>query len=605
MGVTLRVVRALVALCCLLGSQLLLAADPQWVEVRSPNFSVITDAGAKRGRDVALHFEQMRAVFGTLMTKAKINLPVPLQIVAFRNSKETAQVAPIFNGKPIELAGLFEGGNDRSFIILDMSVEDPWTTVFHEYAHRLMDGNMSFHVDPWFEEGFAEYFSSIEVDDKQARVGKIPEETYRILQQTGWMKVSDLLRVQQNSKTYNESGDHRTTFYAESGLAVHYLYDNLLVLKLNVYFDMLLNQKKPVEQALQAAFGMTAEQFDKALRDYLSSGKYRYYPVPTPSGIVASQFTVNPVSVADAHAMVADIHAHSPDYRDKALGEFQEVLKMDPDNAAALRGAGFVCMEQKDNEQAAKYLRRAAERDQKDPRVHFYYALLLNQQGPPDAARSAEIKKELEMSIALDPTMADAYSLLGFTQAVSGESAQGIATLNKALELSPRNENYTLNLASAYLAAGRVDAAIGILQDLANSANPETAARARQGLEQAAQVKEQAGRLQLRVEKGTEQHSENKKATAESTNGLKTVVVLPAMHYIKGKLVAVDCSASPHAVLTVAVGEKSITVHVADSAHAVVIGADEFSCDWAGKNVAVNYRERADGDGDAVSVEIE
>jgi hypothetical protein len=46
-------------------------------------------------------------------------------------------------------------------------------------------------------------------------------------------------------------------------------------------------------------------------------------------------------------------------------------------------------------------------------------------------------------------------------------------------------------------------------------------------------------------------------------------------------------------------------VHVADSAHLVVIGADQFSCDWAGKTVAVNYRERADGDGDAVSVEIE
>jgi len=600
-----RCARLLVPLCVVLSSPLLLAADPQWVEVRSPNFSVITDAGGKRGRDVALHFEQMRAVFGTLMTKAKVNLPVPLQIVAFRNSKETGQVAPIFNGKPIELAGLFEGGNDRSFIILDMSVEDPWTTVFHEYAHRLMDGNLSFHVDPWFEEGFAEYFSSIEVDDKQARVGKIPEQTYRILQQMGWMKVSDLFRVQQNSRTYNESGDHRTSFYAESGLVVHYLYDNRLLPKLTAYFDMLLNQKKPVEQAIPAAFGMTAEQFDKALRDYLGSGRYGYYPVPTPSGIVASQFTVTPVSVADARAIVADIHAHSPDYRDKALGEFQDVLKMDPDNAAALRGAGFVCMEQKDNEHAAEYLRRAAERDKKDPRVHFYYALLLNQEGPPDAARSGEIEKELEMSIALDPTMADAYSLLGFTQAVSGDSAKGIATLNKALELSPRNENYTFNLASAYLAAGRVDTAIGILRNLANSANPETATRARQRLEQAAQVKEQTGRLELRVEKGTEERPENEKASAEGANGLKTVVVLPAMHYIKGKLLAVDCSASPHAVMTVAVGGKSIRVHVADSAHLVVIGADQFSCDWAGKTVAVNYRERADGDGDAVSVEIE
>ena len=253
--------------CVVLWSHRSFAGDPQWVEVRSPNFSVITDAGDKRGRDVALHFEQMRSVFGTLMTKAHVNLSVPLQIVAFRSTKEMRQVAPVFNGKPTELAGLFQGGEDRSFIMLDMSVDNPWSVVFHEYAHQLMDGNLSLRTDPWFEEGFAEYFSSIEVDNKEARVGKIPEDTYRVLQQTGMMRVTDLFRVQQYSKTYNESGDHRSMFYAESSLVVHYLYDNQLMLKLAEYFDARLNQKKPIEQAIQQAFGMTPEQFDKLLDD--------------------------------------------------------------------------------------------------------------------------------------------------------------------------------------------------------------------------------------------------------------------------------------------------------------------------------------------------
>jgi Flp pilus assembly protein TadD len=139
---------------------------------------------------------------------------------------------------------------------------------------------------------------------------------------------------------------------------VHYLYDYLLIEKLRIYFDALQLQKRPVDQCIRAAFGMTPEQFDKALRDYLNSGRYRYYPIPTPNRIVAAQFTVTPVSVADAHALVADIHAHNPDYKSKALGEFQEVLKTDPDNSAALRGAGFVYMQQKDFEHAADFLRR-------------------------------------------------------------------------------------------------------------------------------------------------------------------------------------------------------------------------------------------------------
>jgi len=79
---------------------------------------VISDAGEKRGRDVAVRFEQMRAVFATLMVKANANLPVPLEIVAFRNSRELRQVAPLWQGKPVQVAGLFQGGEERCFIML-------------------------------------------------------------------------------------------------------------------------------------------------------------------------------------------------------------------------------------------------------------------------------------------------------------------------------------------------------------------------------------------------------------------------------------------------------------------------------------------------------
>jgi hypothetical protein len=144
------------------------ANEASWIEVQSPHFSVVTDAGERRGRETAMRFEQMRAAFGALLSKANINSPIPLQIVAFRNTKELQEFAPLWNGKPVQVAGLFQAGDDRSFILLDMSVENPWTVVFHEYAHQLMNGVLTAPVDPWFDEGFAEYFSSIEVNNKQA-----------------------------------------------------------------------------------------------------------------------------------------------------------------------------------------------------------------------------------------------------------------------------------------------------------------------------------------------------------------------------------------------------------------------------------------------------
>ncbi len=474
----------LCALVCVVAPPRVLASDAPWVEVHSANFSVLTDAGDKKGREVALHFEQMRNAFGMLMGRAKINLPVPLEIVAFRNEKEMMQVTPLFEGKPTELAGLFQGGEDRSFIVLNVGVEDPWSVVFHEYAHRLLDGNVAFRMDPWFEEGFAEYFSSIEVDNKEARVGKIPEQTYEILQLMGMMKVSDLFEVKQDSKTYNENGDHRTTFYAESGLVVHYLYDNGLIPRLAIYFDAVHTQKKPVDAAIRAAFGMTAEQLDKALRSYLASGKYRYYPMRTVGGIAAGQFAVTPVTAANALATIADIHAHSPDYQGVALGEFRDVLKMEPGNISALRGAGFACLQKKDYACAEENLRQAASRDAKDARVHFYYAMVLDQHAAGDKQATEEVKRELAKAIEIDPNLADAYSLLGYTQATSGEPELAVANLRRALEMSPRNARYLFNLASAYMGNGKMNQANKILRDLTASADPEVAKRAKEILEQ-------------------------------------------------------------------------------------------------------------------------
>ena len=366
-----------VSACC---APTVLAGEPQWVEVHSPNFSVVTDAGEKRGREVAMRFEQMRGVFGALMTKVNVNIPIPLQIVAFRNTKELRQVAPLFHGKPTQLAGLFQGGSDRSFIMLDMSVENPWTVVFHEYAHQLMNGTMPAGTAPWFEEGFAVYFSSIEVDGKEARVGKISHDDYVVLQQLGTMKIADLFRVQQNSSTYNESGDHRTTFYAESGMLMHYIYDNQLLPKVAAYFDLVEDKHVPVEDAIRQAFGMSAGQFDVALRSYINSGRYKYYAMPTPAGISSNNYTVTPLSAAAGNAVVADIHLHSADYREQAVSEFQDILKSDPKNAAACRGLGYAYLQKQDYSRAAEYFKQASELDSKDPRVHYYSALLLGRE---------------------------------------------------------------------------------------------------------------------------------------------------------------------------------------------------------------------------------
>src|ERR1700733_7510371 len=84
------------------------AAEPSpWLEVHSTHFTVITDAGEKKGKEVALRFEQMRAVFGVLLMKQRLNEPLPLTILAFRNDKDYYQSAPLRQGQPIGVPGFF------------------------------------------------------------------------------------------------------------------------------------------------------------------------------------------------------------------------------------------------------------------------------------------------------------------------------------------------------------------------------------------------------------------------------------------------------------------------------------------------------------------
>jgi tetratricopeptide (TPR) repeat protein len=487
--------------------------------------------------------------------------------------------------------------------MLDMSVENPYSVVFHEYAHQLMNGNLQVEPDPWFEEGFAEYFSSIEVDGKEARVGKIPEDEYRILQQLGMMKIADLFNVQHNSQVYNESGDHRTTFYAQSGMLVHYIFDNQLLGKVSAYFN-LKDKHLAVDDAIRQGFEMSLPQFDKVLRDYASSGRFKYYRIPNPPNISSANYTSKPISGLDSNAVLADIHLHTRDHQEQALKEFQAILNSDSNNQAACRGLGYAYLQRQDFGQAAEYFKRASQMDSRDPRVHYYSALLMVREGGFSGGAELPIMtKELETSITLDPNFADSYALLAFTQSMSRDSTKALATMQKAIAINPRNQEYRFNLANIYLENRQPDQALAVLQSLRVSDNPALAARVNAMLAQARQFKE-ATQIAAQGGAALERQATEMITITNPTAAPAPVNAGPAK-FLKGTLTNVDCATPPLAVLTVLAGAKTWKMRVADRDHLVLIGADEFSCTWSRQRVALNYRETATGEGSVISLEIQ
>src|ERR1700688_3469642 len=130
--------------------------EPHWIRVNSSHFSVVTDADEKHGHDVAVRFEQMRAVFGQLLSRNRINMSEPLDIIALRNDEEYSKIVPSRQGQGMG-TGFFISGEDRNYFVLNLSKEESWRAISRDFALVFLNCNYP-PTQAWFDEGFAEYF---------------------------------------------------------------------------------------------------------------------------------------------------------------------------------------------------------------------------------------------------------------------------------------------------------------------------------------------------------------------------------------------------------------------------------------------------------------
>lgn len=587
-------------------------AEQGWVEVRSPHFTVITDDGPKQGREIALRFERMRTVFGQIFRRSKISLPVPLQIIAFRNGKEMKPFVPVFKGKAVEVSGFFQQGDDRSYILLDMSAENKWEAVYHEYAHQLLNGNFP-RLAPWFDEGFAQYFAAMQINGESYRIGDPPEGAWDTLQRNRLMPVSALFTVVHRSETYYQSGDPRHLFYSQSWLLVHLLFDQNRVKQALDYFRFVNDEHVPVEQAITRAFGKDTKQLDQELADYFRLNRGKALIGKVAETFDLNSFAVTSVDPLNLRVTLADVRFQSPDHRAEAAREYEQILKEKPDTSAAHRGLGYVSLSEGDFGKALEHFHQAARLSSTDPRVYYFSAVVFARNfmtsGKSLAENLQEMKTDLQKAIELDPSFADAYSVLGFANMAEGDYAGAVTNCKKAAELNPRNEMYALNLGRAYLGAGRFDEAKPIFEKLQESSDRTIAYPAQQALARTDRASYNAGAAEghrmpetydapqwRRSQEEIEREPEKPVAVAPDTRPIK---------YLRGQLVSVDCSDAPKATVTVSAAGKTLRMLTPDTKKLLLIGADEFSCSWTNRKVLINYKPGGQADGDLVSLEVQ
>jgi len=209
--------------------------------------------------------------------------------------------------------------------------------------------------------------------------------------------------------------------------------------------------------------------------------------------------------------------------------------------------------------------------------------------------------------------------MLGWARLTGGGANSALEAMRMAVQLSPRNEEYQLRMARAYLAAKKFDNATATLERLKLSENPQIARAAKKDLddlpflkkfgvppeeETPAPAKESAKVIPRKPE-GSDQEETDKADKPEKQVPVKPEIDRRPVKFLKATLVSVDCSQTPAAVLAISLGNKVLKLRAADYRSVAVIGAGEFSCAWKDIPVNINYRASSKQDGDLVSIEIQ
>jgi tetratricopeptide (TPR) repeat protein len=435
------------------------AAKDTWVSVRTKNFLMLGNASEKEIRRVALKLEQFREAFTNLFPNIRFNTPVPTTVIVFKSDSSFAPFKPGPN-----VAGYFQSGQDVNYITLTTgSQQDPFSVIFHEYTHLLI--NNTFPRAPvWFNEGLAEYYSTFSItDDQNVVMGiPIPGHVYR-LHDSQMLPLKTLFEVDQKSPYYNER-NKQTIFYAQSWALMHYLIIGKKVGQVEQLgkFLTLVDAKTPMDQAFQQAFGVPFETMDKDVRNYVNGNKYssltRHFEKKLEVDTTAEAI---PLTDAEVQAYLGDLLLHS--HRTDAYTYLEKAVKLDPNLAMAHASLGMAYFREGKVSEAHASLERAVAANSQNYLAHYYYAFTLSRSGsgsgptiagyPADVA--AKIREHLEKAIALRPDYPESYSLLAFISLVTRKGIdESLVSLKKITSSLPGRHDLTLMLAQLYLEKG-------------------------------------------------------------------------------------------------------------------------------------------------------
>ncbi len=147
----------------------------------------------------------------------------------------------------------------------------------------------------------------------------------------------------------------------------------------------------------------------------------------------------------------AALQHHQAGQLDAAAAAYLEILRLDPDQPAALHFLGLIHFQQGRLEEAYRLVSRAVEATPRKARYHISLALICQARGHRD-----ECRRHLNSAAALAPQDPEVYFHLANDCLAAGEHRQAAAHYRQTLSLAPRHALAWNNLGKIHQATGEL-----------------------------------------------------------------------------------------------------------------------------------------------------
>ena len=443
--------------------------DQHWIRLRSEHFQGISSADAETTRAITRELERFRQIVISVTELEDIQPTLPTTVYLFGDARTFTRFRPRSN-----VEGFMVPALHRNFLTINASEEKRAIPIaFHEYVHFVLRNASNVTYPAWYDEGFAEFLSSVRVAERRVQLGDVPHG------RADWLVYGNLLslrRMLSATDILSWSDRALAMFYAQSWALTHFLHHGHFQGHRQWHKGLAdylwaVHRGEDPEQAVESAFGSDVEELERGLVQYIRTGKIPIVPHPLEDTSSDGWVELAPLDKPDQLYLLADLALHSSQRHVSTAQQLLEsALVADPDHAKACATLGRLLVST-DPVKAGALVDRALELRSADPEVHRLAgdALLARASASSAGSRSARsqlidsARSHYETSLDLDPTQAASHVGLARIQGQRDPSA-AIRSLEAARAPAPGYSPLNLELAELYLKADRTAEARDLLR---------------------------------------------------------------------------------------------------------------------------------------------